>query len=299
MTTTNRAQGGLIRPYFEALRPKTLTASLVPVLMGTMMAPIPLNETNIPLMLSVLFAALFIQIGTNLVNDAFDFMKGADTEERLGPKRLIQNGFLGPKGSLILGVSFFALSVIAAIPFLYVGGAPFMWLLLISILSGWAYTAGPYPLAYRGLGDIFVILFFGPVLTGAAYYFQTETLTMGVLIAGLQIGLLATSLLAINNLRDVDQDKVADKRTLVVRFGQRFGKAEIAAVVGLPYLLNIYWQPQSFLMFLLPLFTLPMAYNLLRGIYSNLPSKLYNRFLQDAALLHLSFGSLLAIGAKL
>lgn len=299
MTTSAPVSNSKAQAYFDALRPKTLTASLVPVILGTMLAPISFSEMNWGLMASVLVSAFFIQIGTNIVNDALDFVKGADTEERLGPKRLIQNGFLSSTSCFILGMICFAMALITAIPFLLIGGAPFVLLMVISVFCGWAYTGGPYPLAYKGLGDLFVIVFFGLVLTGAAYYFQTGHLNLGVLVAGLQIGLLSTALLAINNLRDIDQDRLANKKTLAVRFGETFGKAEITFVVITPYLLNLYWLPLNHFMFYMPLFTLPMAINLLNGIYKNRPSQLYNRFLQDSALLHISFGLLLAASARM
>lgn len=299
MTETARRVTSPIKAYIEALRPKTLTASLVPVIVGTMIAPHILTTINYFLFASVLFTALFIQIGTNLVNDALDFIKGADTEKRLGPKRLIQQGLMGSKGVLYLGAISFLLALITAIPVFSLGGLPLIGIVVLSILCGYLYTGGPYPLAYRGLGELFVLIFFGPVLTGSAYYVQTAHLSFDVIVAGIEIGLLATVLIAINNLRDIEEDQKANKRTLAVKLGIPLSKGLIALFLFTPYVLNFYWIKGNLLLTLFPMFTLPMAFNLMRGILKTRPSQAYNRFLQDAALLHLCFGLLFAMGANL
>ena len=283
---------------FDAIRPKTLTASLVPVMVGTMTAPDSLSQIHIGLMLSVFFATVFIQIGTNLVNDALDFIKGADTEERLGPKRLIQQGLATPKGVMALGLLAFFLAALAAIPLVAVGGWPLALIVAVSVMLGYLYTGGPYPLAYVGLGDIFVLVFFGPVLTASAFYVQAGFVSEEVIWAGIQVGLFATVLIAINNLRDVKQDKEANKRTLSVRFGMQFSKFLITGLALTPYVISLTWLQENFFQCLFPFFTLPMAFNLIRSIWRNNPSHVYNRYLQDAAILHLCFGALVAIGAN-
>jgi 1,4-dihydroxy-2-naphthoate octaprenyltransferase len=298
MTEATLSPLSRLKEYFEALRPKTLTAALVPVMVGTAIAPQSLLDIHQFLFLSVLSSALLIQIGTNLVNDACDFVKGADTEERLGPKRLIQKGMATPKGLLMAGTIAFALAALFSIPLVTVGGPFFAVLIAISILSGYLYTAGPFPIAYVGLGEIFVLAFFGPILTGSAYFFQTGYVSLEAFLAGLQVGLLATALIAINNLRDRDQDKKAGKKTLAVRFGVAFTKMLISIVILTPFALSLYWLKVNFFGCLFPFFTLPMALNLVRGIWRSEPGHVYNRFLQEAAILHLCFGSLLAIGAN-
>ena len=169
----------------------------------------------------------------------------------------------------------------------------------ISAFLGWAYTGGPFPITYKGLGEVFIVLFFGIVLTCSATYFQTNSFSLDSFVAGLQIGLLSCSFYAIGNLRDAPQDQKAGKRTLAVRFGETFAKWEMAFVVIVPFLLNIYWIGKGPLTFFLPLFTFPMAYDLLKGIFRTRPSKFYNRFFQDAALLHFCFGILLGTGFHL
>lgn len=288
-----------LKSYIEALRPKTLTASFIPVVVGTLLAPKFIFDINYTLCFSLLFTAFFIQIGTNLVNDAIDYLKGADTSQRLGPKRIILTSFASPKTVLWAGGVSFLLACLTAIPFLLVGGLPFAFILALSIFLGWAYTAGPFPLAYKGLGELFILIFFGLVLTGSANYFQTGVFSFDSLVAGLQIGLLSCSFYAIGNLRDAPQDQKAGKNTLAVRFGETFAKWEVASVVILPFLLNFYWIEKGPLAFFLPLFTFPMAYDLIRGIFRTRPSKFYNRFFQDAALLHFCFGILLGTGFHL
>lgn len=297
MTYIATSRLSLWKAYFEALRPKTLTASLVPVMVGTALAPYTLNQIHYFLAFSVFLSAVFIQIGTNLVNDALDFVKGADTEERLGPKRLIQQGLATPNSVLAAGFASFFLAFIAAIPLMVVGGWPFLGIVSLSILLGYFYTGGPFPLAYQGLGDLFVLVFFGPVLTLSAFYMQTGGVSFGASLAGLQVGLLSTVLIAINNTRDIEQDRKADKRTLAVRLGVHFNKALITFSVFAPFAISLLWLQENFFMCLFPFFTLPMAFNLVRGVWRSRPGNIYNIYLQEAAILHLCFGLLVSIGA--
>ena len=221
-----------------AARPKTLPAAAAPVFVGTAMACAgggfhALSAT------CALLAALLIQVGTNLANDYFDHAKGTDTPDRLGPTRVSQAGLVAPRKVLAATVLVFAL---ACVPGLYIvirGGWPFVVVGLVSISCGVLYTAGPYPLGYLGLGDLFVLIFFGPVAVAGTYYVQAQSLPGPVLLAGLGPGLLSVAILTVNNLRDVDQDRIAGKRTLPVRFGRGFAKAEylacfLAACIGIP-----------------------------------------------------------------
>jgi 1,4-dihydroxy-2-naphthoate octaprenyltransferase len=298
MTATYTTQN-LLKAYLEALRPKVLMVSAIPVLIGTALSGVPYSEIRYGLCFSVFFTALFIQIGTNLVNDAFDFIRGADTSGRLGPERLIQKGIATPKATLLAGWAFFMMAALAALPLVFAGGWFFALIVALSIFLGWAYTAGPYPLAYTGLSELFIITFFGLVLTQSATYFQTEEFSLSAALAGLQIGIFSVLPLAINNLRDIEEDRKAGKMTLVVRFGERFGQYEIAASIVIPFLLNIFWLEKGVVPFLFPLFTLPMAYNLIVSVFKTRPCRQYNQFFADAGLLYLCFGILLAIGFRL
>ena len=176
--------------------------------------------------LAALLGALLIQIGTNLSNDYFDFVKGADTEERLGPARATQAGWIRPEIILRSSLLVFGAAVIIGIFLVLRGGWPIVLIGIASVICGILYTGGPYPLAYLGLGEVFVVIFFGPVATLGTYYVQALEFSKEVFIAGLAPGLLSTALIAVNNLRDIPTDIKARKRTLAVRFGYRFARIE-------------------------------------------------------------------------
>jgi 1,4-dihydroxy-2-naphthoate octaprenyltransferase len=212
-----------------AARPKTLPAGLAPVLIGTAMAFAD-GRMYWPAALAAALGSLFIQIGTNYANDYFDFKKGADTHERLGPIRVTQAGLV----TLLVGAFL-----------VYRGGLPIAAIGILSILFGVLYTGGPYPLGYNGLGDIFVLMFFGPVAVGGTYFVQTLTITAPVILAGLAPGLFSVAILTVNNLRDIDSDRASGKKTLAVRFGRRFAVTEyvlciVAACLVPPILIIAY-----------------------------------------------------------
>lgn len=287
----------MISVWISAFRPKTLTAAIVPVLVGSALVYTSTFEIRWVLTICALFAALFIQIGTNLINDAFDFKKGADGADRLGPTRVTQAGLLRYKTVLVAGLVSFALAILFGIPLVKTGGTTILIVGLVSVICGYAYTAGPYPLAYLGLGDLFVIVFFGLVAVVGTYFLHAGEFSVSALIAGLQVGMLCSVLIAINNLRDIDGDTKANKKTIPVRFGKTFARREIAALVCLPFLVNIYWLANGYWVSgLLPLVLLPMALRLVYQIYNTEPSIEFNKFLMQAAKLHLVFGILLSLG---
>ncbi len=226
--------------WWEAARPKTLPAAAAPVMMGSAMA-FHDGHFYLPAALAALLGALLIQVGTNFANDYFDHKKGADTGERLGPRRATQAGLVTP-GKMKRAFSLaFAAAFAVGLYLILRGGWPVLLIGLFSILFGILYTGGPYPLGYNGLGDIFVLIFFGPVAVGGTYYVQALTVTPVVLAAGLAPGLISMALLTINNLRDISTDVKAGKRTLAVRFGDRFARMEylvsIGAAVVVPFVL--------------------------------------------------------------
>lgn len=220
--------------WMLAARPKTLWAGSGPVFMGTAMAAAD-SAFHPAAALCALLGALLIQIGTNFANDYFDFIKGTDTAERIGPTRATQAGLVTPAQMRNATITVFALAFLAGLYLVYRGGAPILVLGVISILCGVLYTGGPFPLGYLGLGDLFVLLFFGPVAVGGTYYVQALALPAAPLIAGLAPGLISCAILTANNLRDADGDVKTGKRTLAVRFGKPFARAEflLALLIGI------------------------------------------------------------------
>lgn len=280
-----------------AFRPKTLTAALVPCLAGTaFVKAIGLNWDG-QVLFFALAASFLIQIGTNLINDAIDFKKGADTETRLGPQRITQAGVLKPKQVMSLAGFILLGAVLCGIPLALKGGMTIVLIGLASVLMAYCYTAGPFPLAYLGIADLFVIVFFGILAVMGIVFLNTGEWMIESFILGLQIGFHATVLLAVNNLRDHQGDKSVHKKTLAVRFGPTFARYEIAVLSFLPFVMNLYWWFEGYkITAVISLLALPLAVKLNKNIFKCEPSPLYNKFLGQAAGLHLVFGLLMAIG---
>ncbi len=254
--------------WFLSIRPKTLPAAAGPVLIGTALAygdrPI-----HIGIFLATILAALLIQIGTNLSNDYFDYVKGVDTKERTGPVRATQAGLVSPAAMMWASVGIFGLAAVLGLYLISRGGWPIMVIGILSILSGILYTAGPLPLGYVGLGELFVLLFFGPVAVGGTYYLQTHSINPIVIIAGLAPGLISTAILAVNNLRDRRTDKAAGKKTLVVRLGRKFGVFEYIACVVTASLIPVVlcWITKGHYGSLVSVFALYTAWKSIYAVY--------------------------------
>lgn len=295
-TTIGQMKTTGAKPWLMALRPKTLTAALVPVIVATALVKWQGAVVVWWVSICACLSAIFIQIGTNLVNDAIDFHKGADTDKRIGPQRVTQSGLLASRHVMVGAVICFALAVALGIPLVAQGGWPIVGIGLISIFLAYAYTGGPFPLAYKGLGDLFVILFFGLVAVMGTTYLHTRAIDWAAFVAGLQVGFLATVLIAVNNLRDAPQDALVHKRTLAVRFGIQFARFEIIILALSPFMMGVYWILHGAIWAgVLPLFAIPIARRLIVGVLRNDPSPVYNRFLAMAAALHMAFGILLSI----
>ena len=221
--------------WLLAARPKTLPAAIAPVLVGSAIAYHDGLFQTIPALLA-LVAALLIQIGTNLANDLFDYKKGADNESRLGPLRVTAAGLLTPK-QVATGMGIvFGLAALAGIFLTIRGGWPILIIGVLSIAAGIGYTGGPYPLGYNGLGDVFVFIFFGLVAVMGTYYVQALSLSTSAFLGALAIGCLATAILVVNNLRDINTDREAGKKTLAVRIGSRATRAQYVFLVITPLL---------------------------------------------------------------
>lgn len=237
------------RIWLDATRPRTLPAAVAPVLVGTALAC--REGVRAPWAAAACLGfALLIQIGTNFANDYYDFIKGADTAERVGPRRAVASGLVSPGAMRGAMWGVFAAAFAVGLTLLACGGGGGGWPLLVigvaSILCGIAYTGGPYPLGYNGLGDVFVFIFFGLVAVGATFFVQTGRMTADVLLAGAGVGGLAVNILVANNYRDVETDARAGKRTLVVRLGRGFARAQfaLAHIVAVAVVLALAWRGQ-------------------------------------------------------
>ena len=287
----------VFKVWLLAIRPKTLGAAVAPILIGTSMA-FAEGKGHFLAALTALLCALLIQIGTNFSNDYFDFIKGADTEERLGPVRATQAGLVTPKTMLRNFVVIFGLAIFVGIYLVLRGGWPIVIIGVLSIASGILYTGGPNPLGYLGLGDIFVLIFFGPVAVGGTYYVQALEVSEAVIFAGLGPGLLATALLAVNNLRDEPTDKKVGKLTLAVRFGPAFVRAEylvaFAFAVLLPFILA-FWTDAHWYACISALITIP-GYSVIRQIISRVKGQELNDALTTTGKLIIIYSILFSLG---
>jgi 1,4-dihydroxy-2-naphthoate polyprenyltransferase len=289
-----------IKSWILAARPKTLTASLVPIISTVGMVRGSGYVVQWWIVALALVSSFCIQIGTNLVNDAMDFKKGADTEKRIGPTRVTQQGHFTFKQVMWAAGLVFALAAAFGLPLVIYGGWPILLIGVFSILMGYAYTSGPMPLAYHGLGDLFVILFFGLIAVGGLFYLLTGTYTWPALVLGLQIGLLSTVLIAINNLRDISTDVLVNKKTLAVRLGLQGSRLWIGFLIFAPYMAGYYWLSiQRLWVYVVPLFCFPLGMLIAKRIFRTPPSPEYNKFLVMSAAYSLVYSVLLTIGFQI
>lgn len=283
----------MIRPWLLAARPKTLSAAVVPVLMGTALAAQEPPAITWWVFWCALIGAVLIQIATNLINDALDFKKGADTAERLGPVRVTAAGLISPRSVMTAAYLCLFGAALCGIPLIYRGGWPMVAIGVTSILAAYAYTGGPFPLAYRGLGEVFVLIFFGFIAVGGTFYAHSLQWNARAGLAGFAAGSLATVLLVINNLRDVEGDRRSNKRTTVVRFGEPFARIEIAFFALAPFAAVVFIGET----YLWTLLALPLALAIIVKVMRSRGAEL-NRALGMAGGFQWLFG-ILFVGANL
>lgn len=224
--------------WLLAARPKTLFASIAPVLIGTAMAYSDGGFHGLSALVA-LVCAMLIQIAANFANDLFDFEKGADTELRQGPVRATHAGWVTPAAMKRATLWVIVLVALGGVYLVWRGGWPIALIGVFSVVAGLLYTGGPHPLGYMGLGDVLVLIFFGPVAVAGTYYVQALSVTVAVLVAGLSPGLLSVAILVVNNARDMEEDRTTGKRTLVVRYGRGFACVEYLLAVVIACLLPV------------------------------------------------------------
>jgi len=286
--------------WLMAARLRTLPAAIAPVLVGTALAGF--MGVFYPLrFVAALIGAVFIQIGTNLSNDYSDARRGADTEDRLGPVRVTAGGLVPPRRVLVATYVAFGVAVLAGVYLIVVAGWQLLLVGAASILAGVLYTGGPRPYGYEGLGEVFVFLFFGIVAVAGSYFVQVRHLDWEAFALAVPVGLLASAILVVNNVRDLDTDRRAGKRTLAVRLGRARARVLFAAIVYLAYLPAVLtWLagPLSAWV-LLPTLTLPLATGLVRTVRNRTDGPSLNACLARAGMLQLAFCTLLAGGLLL
>ena len=267
--------------WLQAARPKTLGAAVAPVFagffIGSNLGGQPLAW---PLLLCTLGSTIALQIATNWFNDALDFKQGKDTQARIGPRRITAAGVVKPGTVMLAGFLMLGLATLLSLPLISARGLPIVIIGIPSLWFCYGYTGGPAPLAYRGLGELFVILFFGLVAVAGSAFVQTGEWLVGGIIGGVQIGCLSTVLIAINNLRDIDEDRSTGKRTLAVRFGQGFARLEITLLTLLAYTVGFYWWDQGLnRAATLPMTVLPLGMFILLRLWLTPPGPAYNKLL--------------------
>ena len=280
--------------WIQAARPKTLGAAVAPVLAGFFIGSrLGGQPVLITLLLCTLGSTIALQIATNWFNDALDFSQGKDTAARVGPRRITAAGVVSPASVMMAGFLMLGLAIAFSLPMIAARGLPILFIGLPSLYFCYGYTGGPAPLAYRGLGELFVILFFGLIAVAGSAFVQTGEWLTGGLIGGVQIGCLSTVLIAINNLRDLEEDRSTGKRTLAVRFGATFARMEITLLTALAYGTGLYWWETGLhRVCTLPLAVLPLGVFIVIRLWTTPPGPAYNKFLAMSGAQLLIFAAL-------
>ncbi len=284
-----------IKYWIKATRPKTLSAGIMPVIIGSSLAFYD-GKFNWLYFIITFVCSLLIQIITNFINEIYDFKKGADTEERLGPQRQVASGNISEKSMRIASIVLIIITFILGLILVTRGGLPVLLIGVVSLILAYGYTGGPYPLAYKGLGDIFVLIFFGLVAVVGTYYIQTLNINTVVILAGLAPGFLSMNILGVNNIRDVETDKKVNKLTLAVRIGEKNAKLLYIILNVLTYIsIIIIYLITHKVWILLPFLTIFHAFNLSKKIMIFKGAGL-NVILEGTGKLLLLFGLLMSLG---
>src|SRR3954453_12046036 len=297
MTARQLDRPSPVRIWLMAARPRTLPAAVAPVLVGTALAATE-DELHWLRFVAAMLGALFIQVGTNLSNDYSDARRGADTEDRLGPVRVTAGGLVPPRQVLVATYVAFGLAVLVGTYLIVTAGWELLLIGIASILAGVLYTGGPRPYGYEGLGEVFVFLFFGVAAVAGSYFVQTEQWEWEAFALSVPVGLLAASLLVVNNVRDLETDRRAGKRTLAVRLGRDRTRVLYASMLGLAFLtVLVPWLAGSLQAWvLLSWLVVPIAVRLVGTVRSHADGPTLNRALAGTAMMELLFCILLSAG---
>lgn len=284
--------------WIIAARPKTLVASIAPVLIGAAMAHYD-GAFHFLSLSATLLSALCIQIATNFINDYYDALKGGDTAERQGPTRVVQAGLVTPE-EMKKAIYYIVIAAIVTGTYLVVrGGWPILIVGLVSIALAYLYTAGPYSLAYLGIADFFVLAFFGPIATAGTYYVQALRYSYEAVVAGLAAGFFSVAILTVNNLRDREEDLKTSKKTIVVRFGKKFGQWQYTTCLFAPSIIATvlyfrgFYHPMLLLSGLVPVLG---SRGLLKSVWKDNHGSPLNQTLAKTGALYLVFSLLFVWG---
>ncbi len=289
-----------VKTWVQAARPQTLAAAFVPVCVGVSLA---IHDRTFDLMPSIvaLLCAFLIQIGTNFANDYFDFKKGADTDERIGFERATATGLISTQTMLKATIITMGLAFVLGLYLVWHAGWIIFWIGVLSLICGILYTGGPFPLGYNGLGDLFVFIFFGIVAVMGTYYVNALEWSIDSFWASLAVGGLCINILVVNNLRDVEQDRIAGKNTLGVIFGENALRWEYLLMLLLALAIppHFYFQLDYNGLIFIPYVSLPFAGMLLRKIWLEKDKRKLNKALEQTAQFMTLFGILFSTGILL
>jgi 1,4-dihydroxy-2-naphthoate octaprenyltransferase len=286
-----------IKAWKTVVRLRTLPIPTIQVLTATALAYITTGHLDFLSFLYTWLIAICVTIGTNLMNDFYDFEKGGDPAHRLGYLKVIPAGLLSKNEVFKAGVAAFAIAIALSIPLAASSSPWIIPIVFLSTLCGFAYTGGPYPIGYLGLSELFVFLFYGGVCVLTSYYIQVGRLDPSAWLLAVQMGLLAILPNAVNNFRDMFDDAEVNKKTLAVRFGKTFARSEIAFCTFVPFVLNFAWIAYGHAAAaLFPLCAFPLAFLFVKSLWNAEPSAVFNRYFALSVLIHFLFGLLLCIG---
>ncbi len=285
-----------LTPWILAARPRTLPAAVAPVLVGSALA-VQYLKFSLVITAACLILAVLLQIASNYANDLFDYKKGTDRADRVGPKRAVASGLISPKQMEIGVIVVLAGAALVGSYLAYIGGPIFFIIGAFCIAAAVMYTAGPFALAYNGLGDLAVFIFFGLVAVIGTFYLQAEVVTFSSMIAAIGVGALATNILVVNNTRDRHSDAKVGKKTLAVRYGKGFCVGQYISLLVIAYISSAILMTESLFAFL-PLFTIPLSFKRVKEL-KTLEGKELNVTLGKTANLLFFYSALLAVGLNI